>query len=117
MVALPHLGRGAFIDFDLLTIVILAGQQELAILHILLTGLVGDEATIFYRLLHLLDAVSIPQCVQRMLRARIRRGHIGNHGCPAVAGEAISEHLRQLAAAERQVLLLQIERPDTLLQS
>ena len=99
MVAFSHLG--AVIDFDFLTIVILAGQQKLAILHFLLRGLGRYEAAIFNGLLHFLDAVSIPQCVQRMLGARVRRGHIGNHGRPTVAGEAIPEYLRQLATAER----------------
>lgn len=66
--------------------------------------------------LEFLDAVPVSERVERVLAARGGGRHVGDHSGFAVASEGVLEHLRQLAATEGQVLLLEVESSDTLLE-
>lgn len=67
-------------------------------------------------LLKLLNPIRIAQRIKRMLRAAQARRNIRNHKRLAVPNERVPKHKRKLAAAERCMLLILIQRPDTLLQ-
>ena len=88
----------------------LSSQHQLLAQHVHLILL---RLLLFLQLFH---SISIPQRIESVLAARHGRGHVGNHRRLGIACERILEHLSELAAAERQMLFLQVESTDALLE-
>jgi hypothetical protein len=82
-----------------------------------ITSLHGASTAQGAILLQLFYAVSIPQRVERVLTAVGGGRDVGNHRRLAVADERVLQHLGQLGASKRRVLLVEVESADALLQS
>ena len=65
----------------------------------------------------LFDSISIPHCVQSVLRAAGPRTYVGNHDCSAVSSKRPFENLSQFRSSKRCMLLLHIYCSNALFQS
>ena len=65
-------------------------------------------------LLHFLDAICIPQCVEGVLDAGIGGGDVCYHGGLASASGGVLQNLGQFATTEGQMSLLEVQGADTL---
>jgi hypothetical protein len=102
--------KSTLIHSDLGDICRLPSQHQLLAQHVHLLLLC------LLLLLQLLHPVGIPQRIESVLAAGHGRRDVGYHGSLRIACEGILEHLGELAAAEWEMLLLQVESTDALLE-